>query len=67
MDEVDEWFDACGEVMETVCELTDACEIANEGVLILCEAAELADKNIKEKTLEGILKFFIKGTFFILL
>lgn len=63
MDEIDEWFNSCGEVMDTVVELTEACEHANEGLLMLCEATELSQANIQDKTLEGIMRYFVSGAY----
>jgi len=59
MAEIDDWFNSCGEVMDTIVELTEACEQANEGLLMLCEAKELGDQEIQDKSVEGILKYFV--------
>jgi len=59
MGEIDDWFHSCGDVMDTIVDLTEACENANEGLLMLIEAKELSDANIEDKSLEGVLKYFV--------
>jgi hypothetical protein len=61
MGDIDEWFNTCGDVMDTVVELTEGCEHANEGLLMLCEATELSQANIEDRSLEGVVRYFVSG------
>jgi len=62
MPEIDAWFDAINEVMETIIHTGEACDEANEGVLLLCEAQEMIDAGVQDKTVQGVLNYFVKTT-----
>jgi hypothetical protein len=62
MPEIDAWFDALNEVMEVIIKTGEACDQANQGLLQLLEAQELVDANVEDKTVAGVLKYFVKAT-----